>query len=320
MPAMAAGTLRLGAPDAADLFMPEEDPDQPPVLAILNGACICYDSAGGSARGRCGVHRALGHAALPLACRQFPRISVRDPRGVSVTLSHYCPTAAGLLACPASRTAIVESAQGFPRDGEYDGLDARTNLPPLLRPDMLMDWESWSLWERLSVECLSHEATSAAAALSQIEAAVEFARDWAPQDGPLGTHLSSSFIRASTETGISCAADNGRRLAEVLSAIPRDLHAKHVEPRLKSRRAGPVPDDSLRRFLAAHAFANWTAHLGLGLRAWRRSIDAARALVSIGLGFDGADLLLRHLADPAALARVWSAAETDSSYSADMNG
>jgi hypothetical protein len=63
-------------------------------------------------------------------------------------------------------------------------------------------------------------------------------------------------------------------------------------------------------FLAAHAFANWTAHLGQGLRSWLRSVEAAYVLVN-ELGVRQTDLLLRHLADPNELARVWSRAELD---------
>ena len=64
-------------------------------------------------------------------------------------------------------------------------------------------------------------------------------------------------------------------------------------------------------FIAAHAFASWTAHLGEGLRTWLRSVEAAFALVELGLGVRTADLLLRHLCDPHALARTWSRAERE---------
>jgi hypothetical protein len=62
--------------------------------------------------------------------------------------------------------------------------------------------------------------------------------------------------------------------------------------------------------LAAHAFANWTAHQGEGLRTWWRSLEAVHVLLSAGVGVQQTDLLLRHLADPQALARAWGSAET----------
>ena len=98
------------------------------------GRCAFHD---GDAH-RCEIHRVLGHDALPLSCRQFPRVVVLTPAGVSVGLSHYCPTAAGLLFSEGAPVAIVEDAPAFPRDAEYEGLDARASLGPLLRPDALL--------------------------------------------------------------------------------------------------------------------------------------------------------------------------------------
>jgi len=316
------GRLQLEVSAQTPLFQDDNDSERPRVLNLVDGACVCYARPGPGDPGRCHVQRALGHAALPLACRQFPRVTLVDPRGVFVTLSHYCPTAAEMLARPGgpgSEDRILESPAGFPRGGEYEGLDARANMPPLLRPDMLMDWESWSLWEQLSVEHLARGAASASASLAGVRAAVEIARTWSPARGPLAAHLTSAY-GAATGPRDSHARDDQRRLAEVLSAIPPDVRDRFAAPRLASHAHTVTADAVRRRFLAAHAFANWTAHLGLGLRTWLRSLESADALVSLGLGIDGADLLLRHLADPAALARTWSAAETDSSYSADMNG
>jgi len=67
--------------------------------------------------------------------------------------------------------------------------------------------------------------------------------------------------------------------------------------------------DAEKRFLAAHAFANWTAHLGTGLRSWFRSIEAAYALLETGFAVGDADLLLRHLAETSMLTEAWNQAE-----------
>lgn len=98
------------------------------------------------------MQHALGHDALPLACRQFPRVTVLDPRGASVTLSHYCPTAAGLLKDDGP-VAIEINGATFPPGGEYVGLDAQDALPPLLCRDVLMDWESWWASKPLQWDC-----------------------------------------------------------------------------------------------------------------------------------------------------------------------
>ncbi len=100
--------------------------DTPAVLAVAGGACVFHRAA---APRRCEIHHAFGHDALPLACRQFPRVTVLDPRGVSVTLSHYCPTAASLLDTR-EPVAVTTTARAFPADGEYVGLDVRDDLPP----------------------------------------------------------------------------------------------------------------------------------------------------------------------------------------------
>jgi hypothetical protein len=52
-----------------------------------------------------------------------------------------------------------------------------------------------------------------------------------------------------------------------------------------------------RRFLAAHAFANWAIHLGSGLESWLVSIETANAFLQAGAGVRHADLVLRHLTD-----------------------
>ena len=267
--AVANGALRAAAD--AHAFETDDDapPDTPAVLSVTNGQCVFFDAAGH----RCHVHNALGHDALPLACRQFPRVVVTDPRGVSVVLSHYCPTAAGLLGTDA-RVEIVDSPEAFPSDGEYVGLDARHSLPPLLRPDMLMDWESWWEFERLAVDFIGNARAPMRTVLGELRPIVETVRAWSPGPEPLIARVRSAFARGS--------------LAEI----------------------EPSRDETvLRQFLAAHAFANWTAYLGQGLRSWLRSIDAAHELVTSDLDVRGADLYLRHLADPRTLAEDWSAAE-----------
>jgi len=282
---------------------PIERPPQPPIdlpglLARPDGVCTFFD---GNARPSCRVHASLGHQALPLACRQFPRVTVHDPRGVSVTLSHYCPTAAAMLEA-APPVAVIHGAPGFPEDGEYVGLDARDGLPPLLRPDMAMDWESWWAWERVSVDILAREGESVDASLALLRGSVETVRSWRPESG----HLADRVTRApATALALPDTAAPGELVAELLDTVPRDLAA----PR-RADAASQTTSHAHRRFLAAHAFANWTAYLGLDLRAWLRSVETADALLRAGYSVREADLLLRHLADPFELARRWSAAVT----------
>jgi hypothetical protein len=272
--ALANGALQGSAPPGDALFtFPDDAPSETPALLGLHGArCVFFDDHGGH---RCRVQDALGHDALPLACRQFPRVTVRDPRGVSVALSAYCPTVARLLDS-AGPVTIVESPSAFPEEGEYEGLDARAQLPPLLRPDCLMDWDSWWAFEAASVDLLGNGGESAGDAMARLRLAVEHTRTWTPADGPLIARVDDAFTRARDEKWVN----------------------------------GTVNDHVARRFLAAHAFANWTMHLGKGLRTWFRSIEAAHELLKSGVDVREADLRLRHLADPNELARDWSTAES----------
>ena len=273
--------------------------DTPAILATMGGACVFHATTGVH---RCGLHRALGHATLPLACRQFPRVSVTDPRGVSVTLSHFCPTAAARLDT-ASSIAIVHGAPAFPADGEYVGLDMRGALPPALRPDMLMDWDSWWQWETEAV-ALIDTAVAPAEAVARLAMAVEHVRSWTPGTEPLSARVRAAFdAAANTASPTAALGDADDVRAGILEAVP-----KAFAPQAEAALQRTVPRVSPRAhlaFLAAHAFASWTAHLGDDLRTWWHSLETAHVLLDAGVGVREADLLLRHLADPHALARAW---------------
>jgi hypothetical protein len=273
------------------VFPPDAPPETPALLAVVDGACAFYDR---NAR-RCRVQRTLGHDALPLACRQFPRVSVLDPRGTSITLSHYCPTAASLLDSSEPVT-IDDDAPSFPATGEYVGLDARSSMPPLLKPDMLMDWDSWWDFERRAVDLLAHSGGSAHDALIDLGDIVERIRTWHPADGSLETHVRRQFESISNSLNPTISKSLNLPIPSSLK-FPAPQNSK-----------SPISDAALRRFLAAHAFANWTAHLGSGLRTWWRSLDAAHTLAR-RYGVRHADLVLRHLGDPKELAAYWSAIE-----------
>jgi Fe-S-cluster containining protein len=278
---------------AGDPFVALDEAPTPALIASRGGRCVFHDASSA----RCAIHATLGHGALPLACRQFPRVVVHDPRGVSITLSHYCPTAAAALEEGVAEIEIVQRPPAFPAGGEYVGLDARDALPPLIRPDMLMDWESWWELESLSVRLLGSMPPDAA--LDRLQAAVDRLETWTPSNGALRDAVPHAFAW----TGGSAAPSPrqpARDRAVLDDAIPPEFRT--------SLQAGSVPvsDRAARRFLAAHAFANWTAHLGTGLRAWLRSIEAAHALLLTGDDVRQADLKLRHLCDPNDLARRWS--------------
>ena len=113
------------------------------------GGCLFHQDPG------CAIHAALGHDAIPASCQHFPRVCLIDSRGVFVTLSHFCPTAAGLLFEPQDTVTIVEGPSALPGGALPEGLDARDALPPLQSPKRLMDLADYGAWEREMVRVLT---------------------------------------------------------------------------------------------------------------------------------------------------------------------
>jgi hypothetical protein len=251
---------------------------------------------------RCAVHRQLGLEALASACRDFPRVVTLTPLGVSVTLSHYCPTAAALLFSPVnlrdsrlpgperSAVPIVEDPPAFPPARPYEGLDARVALPPLLRPGVLMDWPSLERWERFAVSVLAGDARSPEVALDVLASAAEEARRWTPAHGAFEGFFARLLERAlepemeGEESAFHEALRDGPR-------YPRD--PAHWGSRGWQTAAGCVPHRAqllpppgglgdadtrwvapawaalglpVRRWLASKAFASWLTLQGEGLR------------------------------------------------------
>jgi hypothetical protein len=286
-------------------FASSSAPTGSALLASSNGHCVFHDREGGG----CRIHRALGHDALPLACRQFPRQSVRDPRGVSITLSHYCPTANDLLMAATDAVSIVENAPAFPPDAEYVGLTADPALPPLLHPALAMDWESWWLFEAESVSLLTETMNP----LTRLGLAVERARAWTTDGPPLPVHLRDAFRHARAADVNEPARPDSvilERVADALGAVPEDWRGVAGDS-LDAPAAAPLDHMVTRRFLAAHAFANWSAYQGEGLRTWFRSIETAACLLALTNDPGHTDLILRHLADSGALIVRWRAAERE---------
>lgn len=283
--AIAAGRLHADRP-----FLTEPTPPEG-ASAVLRrdglGACVFVDHDSHL----CAVHRTLGEAALPSTCRIFPRIALTDRRGTFITLSHFCPTAASMLFRDDVPLAIVESPRAFP-SGDYEGLNASGELPPVLHVRMLMDVEGYGAWERHAVGILARAPTPESA-LATISRDGHRLLEWKP---------------------------GGASLSEAIAALDTGLVA--VAP----SRWGDY-SRVVNRYLAAHAFASWMAYQGRGLRSWIRSLDATldvlaaecakhceqagRSLseASLAASIRSADFFLRHLADRKALARIWSESE-----------
>lgn len=156
------------------------------------GACVFYEAG---TTGLCAIHRQLGEAHLPPSCRHFPRVALLDARGISVTLSHYCPTAAAMLFRDDVPLAIVSNPPAFPEPAAYEGLDARHVLPPLLRPGLLWDFDGYSRWEHEAVALLARDDMVPENALRMLKTVALEIEAWQPGSVPLQDHVASAFSR-----------------------------------------------------------------------------------------------------------------------------
>ncbi len=295
---MRQGALRLdGGMDAGDAFLEAGGaPAETPVLTAVrpDGSCVFHERRSGL----CAIHRHAGAALLPIACRQFPRVSLLDGRGLFVNVSHYCPTAARQLFRSDVPLEIVEAPPAFPEDFPFDPLDARGALPPLLKPGVLADLKTFGRWERTAVGLLAREGESAERALEEISAFTEELRRWTPGNGPLGAHfddVDTSGLPARAQrpadvppTSLSRRSDGrgDRHYNLVLGAIPADLRPTvsldGVAEAYQRWVEGGWGDfaDVVRRYLAAKLFGSWLAYQGGGLRTIVHSLAVALSVLA----------------------------------------
>jgi len=330
--AVSAGRLKTSAaavglePFVVDPALPED------AAAIFerreSGACVFFEEDSRL----CIVHRDLGEEALATTCRTFPRLSVDDARGTSITLSHFCPTAASLLFRDDVPLEIVESPPAFPR-ADYDGLAvAPDDLPPLLRPNVLMDLDGYAAWERHMVAVCA-AAPDAESALATIGLDALSLRSWTGGAGALAAavaRLPHDIVRGAAHESLAISLAAYR---EALQCVSDEMRPDPDEAGLEAAFATHVAPEwhrfprPLTRYVAAKAFASWTAYQGRGVATIVRGLEAAFALVRVEAArqcrdagapldaerlkqaFRQADFILNHLAIGEELAEAWSSAE-----------
>lgn len=333
--ALRAGRVAPAArPDEASAVLVVEDdlPDKAAAMVArtATGDCVFYHRKSGL----CVIHRDLGEPMLPATCRHFPRLAVRDARGTFISLTHYCPTAAASLFRDDVPIEIVEGPPAFP-DADYEGLAVTSDdWPPLLRPECLADVESYTAWERHMVSCCADEALSPESVLATLERDARVVRTVSPVTAAAIVNaieqLPTGGVHVAVPDGLD--ASLGRYL-EVLKAVPdewrpeadtRDLDESYRRYVAAEWTRFGAP---LRRYLAAKAFASWTAYQGRGFLTIVRGLDAALSLVRVEAARqcrDGngpldagslreairhADFALNHLAAGDELAERWSKVE-----------
>jgi Fe-S-cluster containining protein len=142
---------------------------------------------------RCTIHRDLGPEYKPSSCRHFPRVALLDARGVSLTLSHFCPTAAAMLFRDDVSLAVVQDPPAFPAADDYEGLDAREVMPPLLHPGMLWDLDGYSAWEEEAVAFLGRSDLGPESALAHLRNLAQRIEEWRPGGDSLRAHIEHAF-------------------------------------------------------------------------------------------------------------------------------
>lgn len=333
-------------PGAALIRMP---PPPAGTAAILgqdaSGTCMFLERG---ADAWCLVHRSLGHDALPAACRQFPRIALFDARGVHVTLSHFCPTAASLLFYPdVGPTRIVPAPSSFRPRLRYEGFDASSTIPPLVRPGLVFDLESYTEWEAWQIRTLDRDDLGAEEALGVIARAAESLRSWTPAEGRMIEAVERCVTMASSSRpGPSLGASTAgspfllnlpaavRTFTQVVRLVRCGLPVPSV-PAPFDRAFEALVESAwaslarpTRRYLAAKAFAAWSAYQGEGIRTnvavlgvaldvvkvecARQMALAARPLDALLLmeAVRQTDLLIEHLIDRSHLARLVAPVES----------
>ena len=334
--AMEAGRVAPAARPHRDEAVFQTGADMPEGAAAMvarttAGDCVFYHRGSGL----CVIHRDVGEHHLPLTCRYFPRLAVRDARGTFITLTHYCPTAAALLFRDDCAIAIVKGPPAFP-PAEYEGLIVRPDdWPPLLHPRMLMDHEGYSAWERHMVARCAAPGVAPETVLATLARDARVLRRHRAADGPIAeavARLPGDMVEAEAPRDLS---ESLLRFSEAIGAVPDDMKPPPDEHQLHEAYATLVrPEwlrwrDPLNRYLAAKAFASWTAYQGRGVLTIVRGLDAALALVRVEAArvcrnaaetmnghllleaFRSADFLLNHLAAGDELADAWCRVETE---------
>jgi Fe-S-cluster containining protein len=333
--AMAAGLLHTSA-DAGSRHPFITEPDVPEDVGAMfevtdEGRCVFFDRSDHL----CIVHRDLGEDALPMTCRHFPRLAVRDRRGTFLTLSHFCPTAASMLFRDVP-VRVVEHPPAFP-PSDYEGLVVEDDaFPPLLTPTMLMDLDGYTAWERHMVAVCADTDRHPEQVLATLVRDARILGRWKP-GGPTLVEAVAALPRDTVDAELPATLEGGlARHREVVLAMPEDLRPDSDEADLEAsyqrylRAVWSEYRAPLNRYLAGKAFASWSAYQGRGIATIVRGLEAALAMVRVEASrecrnaghaidpalllqaFRSADFALNHLAVGEDLCDIWAAAEGSS--------
>jgi len=332
--ALSAGRVAPAELDknGAALIVEDQLPDEAAAMVArtATGDCVFYHRKSGL----CVIHRDLGEPMLPATCRHFPRLAVRDTRGTFISLTHYCPTAAASLFRDDVPIEIIESPPAFP-EADYEGLVVTSDdWPPLLRPDCLADVQSYTAWERHMVARCADETLSPESVIATLERDARIVRTVSPVTGAAIVNAIDRLPVDGVDAPVPEALDASLAYyLEVLEAVPDEWRPEADTRGLTECYRRCVAAEwtgftaPLRRYLAAKAFASWTAYQGRGFLTIVRGLEVALALVRVEAvrrcrdgdhpldadllreAFRQADFALNHLASGDELAEAWSKVE-----------
>jgi Fe-S-cluster containining protein len=331
--ALASGRLKMasGTEGLSPFILGSDLPEEAAAMfeRTDDGRCVFLERSSHL----CIVHRDLGESALAATCRHFPRVAIHDRRGTFVTLSHFCPTAASMLFRDDVPVQIVEEPPAFP-PADYEGLEVTDeDLPPLLHPHMLMDLDGYSAWERHMVQRCADISRRPESILATLRRDAAIVAQWKPGAATLSeavSELPPDFLEAPPETRLAASLE---LFHEAMTAVPEQFRPDPDEDGLAEAYASWVRAEwpgfraPVNRYIAAKAFASWTAYQGRGVATIVRGIEAAVALVRVEAArrcrdagkpldadllleaFRSADFTLNHLAVGEDLAENWSRIE-----------
>lgn len=296
---------------------PAPAPDGQAVVARSGGACVFFEPG----RGRlCAIHRTMGHAMLPSACRHFPRVVTLDPRGVFVSLSHVCPTAGRLLAhdC-AAPFSVVHAGAVLDPVTDWEGVDARDALPPQVNEAALWDWDGLTAWERGVLGALAGRPPEHA--LAAVASAAARVSRWRPGRDRLARVVARAFDDGPDDPGRPIDVARLDALARARAARP-EACPPQSPPGAGFDEGWRALAPQIGRYLAARAVASAVAYHASTVLVLARWLDTAYAVlrteaarhagvagrpVDTGLlaaAAADADRLLVHRLDAAALAHA----------------
>ncbi len=327
--ALETGSLRVpGAlsPGGGPFLDAGELPDG--AAAILartaSGECVFFDRR---ASRLCAIQRTMGHAALPAACRHFPRVILIEDTVVRVAFSHVCPTAADLLFREdVRRLEPVPAGDLIANPDDIEGFDAAHTVPPFVRPQVVGDADSLAAWDAFVLAACDRPDERPPQVVARLALGAERLRAWSPERGSMSRYA-RDVLGAVLAAEPADAHGEPAGIAALYGAVRGSIPAGLAPTGVSEREARAAANWSARpglwrvanRYLAARAWGSWSAYLGWGVRTQVAWVAAALAVLSIRLGDDGdrdglraalgqADVMLVHQADTAsvcaAVARV----------------